>query len=244
MPMRNYTKSTTQSDHGNTSGDIKVQLTNFGNQTTVSTDDILSTIDRLPAFHLQRLKEITYDPQRLLQKIIQDDLEPLHRDAKGVFIQSRRTIAIHEIESKEHFFHVLLHELGHHVYFQVIGTKLKKQWVTKVCRKDKFITAYAATNAAEDFAECYVAYLMEPDRLSNIALKFVFFREHVFNNHCYILQNDRIDFKIWLLVCIVFTTVPSMAMNQKILVASLFNFHWPERRLQTGVATWPQSAWR
>jgi len=193
--MRNYTKSVTHSDHGKTTGEIKIQLTHFGQQAVVGVDEILQAINRLPAFHLQRLKEITYDPQRLWPKIIQDRLEPVHRDAKGVFIQSHRTIAIHEFESREQFFHVLFHELGHHVYFQVIGSQLKKQWVTEVCRKDRFVSAYAARNAAEDFAECYVAYLLEPDRLKTIGLKFEFFRRHVFNGYCYVLQGDRVDFE-------------------------------------------------
>lgn len=193
--MRNYTKSTTHSDQGKTAGELKVQLTHFGEQTVVSIEDILSTIDHLPSFHLQRLKEITYDPQRLVPKIVRDSLEPIHPDARGLFIQSHRTIAIHKIESKEQFLHVLLHELGHHVYFQVIGTKLKKQWVTEICRQDKFVTAYAARNAAEDFAECYVAYLLEPDRFRQFGLKFEFFRRHVFNGHCYVLQRNRVDFE-------------------------------------------------
>lgn len=192
--MRSFTKSTTGSDYPHGDTPIKLQLNNFAAQTLVGVDDILEQIDRLPAFHLQRLKEIVYDPLRLLQKYLVAPLQPIHRDAQGAFIQSHRTIAIHEIRSRHQFFHVLFHELGHHVYFQVIGGQLKKQWVTQIRHNQDCISKYAQTNAAEDFAECYASYLLNPDALKTIPVKFNFLKQRVFNDQCYLLQDDRIDF--------------------------------------------------
>lgn len=189
-----YNKSRVPADHNQGKTSVELKVTNFGAQSVIGIDRILKHIDRLPQFHLQRLKEITYDPQRLMPVIAGGDMETVPSNAQGLFIQSHRTIAIHHIESEAQFLHVLFHELGHHVYFQVIGSQLKKRWVTEICRNDGFVSEYAARNAAEDFAECYVAYLLEPDEFKSMRLKYRFFKESVFNQQGYVLQADRVDF--------------------------------------------------
>lgn len=186
--MLKYKKSITAGNASNIK--LNLKITSFGQQNIIEVKEIIEQIDALPAAHLQNLNEITYDPQRLIPQYINDPLAELNTGAKGVFIQSHRLIAIFQIDSVEQFYHVLFHELGHHVYFLVIGQQLKKKWVTEVCRKDKFVTRYAARNAAEDFAECYVTYLRNPDKLKKIPLKFNFMKEFVFSTQS---QNNSLD---------------------------------------------------
>jgi hypothetical protein len=191
--MRNFTKSSTVTDFGKQDSRVNIKLTGFGAQSIIDIDEILAKINRLPTFHLERLKEIAYDPNRLIGAGVNNGLESPCRHTKGKFILSHRTIVIYAIDSIDQFFHVLFHELGHHVYFQIIGSRLKKHWVTRVSRKEKSITAYGARNAAEDFAEYYAAFLLNIDKLKKTSLKYVFFKKQVFNNQCYILEDDRLD---------------------------------------------------
>jgi len=193
--MFNFKKSNTLADKKNHKIKLQLKLTDFGKQNIIASTEIADRINLLPTFHLDKLKEILYDPERFTPQIINNSLEDLHADAQGVFIQSHRMIVIYQIYNKQQFYHVLFHELGHHVYFQIIGQALKMKWVKDICRNDKFISKYASRNAAEDFAESYAAYLLEPDELKKIKLKYNFMRKHVFKDLAQIMQNNSLDYR-------------------------------------------------
>ncbi len=73
-----------------------------------------------------------------------------------------------------------MHELAHHVYFVLIDSKVKKRWVTEICRSAPFVTDYASRNAGEDFAESYAKFVLEPDKLRKIPIKYNFIFKEVF----------------------------------------------------------------
>jgi len=157
---------------------LNLKITDFGKQTTINVSEIVSHINRIPKFHLQKLNQILYDPERYTPKII--DGPSLEASTQGVYIQSHQLIIIFKLHNLDQLLHVLFHEIGHHVYFKIITQQLKMRWVKEICRNDKFITEYASRNAAEDFAETYVSYLLNPDKLKKIPLKFNFMRKFVF----------------------------------------------------------------
>jgi hypothetical protein len=193
--MFEYKKNKTLSDHNKPKAKLNLKITDFGKQEIIPIPELTDRIQHIPSFHLENLDEILYDPQRFTPKIISDSLEENHGNAQGVYIQSHRMIVIYYIESKRQLSHVLFHELGHHVYFRVISQALKIKWVKDICRNDRFITKYASRNAAEDFAESYVAYLNEPEKLKTIPLKYHFMRKHVFQDVDSIMSDDKLDFK-------------------------------------------------
>ena len=178
--MLKYQKSNKLSDFKPARPKLKLQVRNFGEQAQVSIGEIVALIDRLPAHHLVQLKEIIYDPRRITLQLIDDPLQDLNRNSKGMFIQHLRTIAIFDFDNKAQLFHILMHELAHHVYFVIIDSTLKKRWVTEICRKASFITPYASRNASEDFAESYAKFVLEPDKLRKIPLKYNFILKEIF----------------------------------------------------------------
>lgn len=181
--MFNFKKSQTDSDRERVATKLNLQLTDFKQQDTVQLGTIVALIDRLPAFHLSQLREITYDPRQLTLQRPEEAVERhIPTTAKGIYLQHQRLVAIFDTSNPAVFRHTLYHEIAHHVYFVVIGHGLKHAWVTSICRKDSFVSEYAATNAAEDFAESYVNYLLHPEQLEAIPLKHHFMQEYVFRS--------------------------------------------------------------
>ena len=178
--MLKYKKTSKLSDHKQSHPKLKLQVRNFGEQSRVSVGEIVALLDRLPAHHLGQLKEIIYDPRRIILQLIDDPMLDLNRNSKGMFIQNRRTIAIFDFDDKTQLFDILMHELAHHVYYVIIDSTVKKRWVTEVCREAPFITPYASRNASEDFAESYAKFVLEPEKLRNIPIKYNFILREIF----------------------------------------------------------------
>lgn len=193
--MKKYIKTKTLADNNKHKINLNLKITDFGKQNTIQVSEIVSHINRLPEFHLQELNEILYDPDHYTPKIISHNNIDNSINSQGIFIQSHRLIVIFELHNLQQFLHVLFHELGHHVYFKVISQSLKMRWVKKISRNDKHISKYASRNAAEDFAETYASYLLEPDKLKNIPLKYNFIRKHIFKDVAFIMKPDRLDFR-------------------------------------------------
>lgn len=193
--MKTYTKNETLADQNRKDISLSLKITDFGKQDIIPVNEIVSHINRLPKFHLEKLDEILYDPERFTPKIINHNETYTSTTAQGVYIQSHKLIVIFELHNLQQLLHVLLHELGHHVYFKIIPQALKMRWVKDICRKDKFVTAYASVNAAEDFAECYASYLLAPEALNKIRLKYNFMRKHVFEDVALMMKTDRLDFR-------------------------------------------------
>lgn len=190
----NFIKNQTESDLGKNSVKLNLKITDFKKQSFIPIGTVVSAIDRLPAFHLEQLKEITYDAKRLILKDLVNSERDVPLEAKGMYIQNHRTVAIFDTQNKNIFIHTLFHEIGHHVYFCVIGQKIKKAWVTEVCRHDSFISDYASLNAAEDFAESYACFLLKPDKLKTIPLKYNFMKNFVFEGNLKTQIPEKLNF--------------------------------------------------
>lgn len=162
-------------------GALQLRLTGFAQQGVLSVEQVIAALDRLPAFHLAGLREIAYLTQAQVR--IEQCFLPnaAWTGQRGKFDQSRRRIALYGIDEAALFLHVLYHEIGHFVFFLVISSTVKKRWVTCVSGRSPYPSAYAATSAAEDFAETYACFLLTPQRLDAMPEKYRFMREQVFS---------------------------------------------------------------
>jgi hypothetical protein len=181
LGFRLFTKSRLAGERAVPAGRLNLLLSGFGRQGVVRIDEILREIDRLPGFHLEGLREIVYLPEfgplACAFASFGRGAEPL-----AEFQQPERRIYIYAFDNRARFRQVLLHELGHFVFFLVIGSRVKKRWVTALSPGSAYVTDYAAMNAREDFAETYACYVMRPGVLEEACPeKFAFMRDCVFS---------------------------------------------------------------
>jgi hypothetical protein len=177
---RLFTKSRLAGE-GATAGRLNLLVSGFGRQGVVQLDEVLRAIDRLPSFHLEGLREIAYLPEfgpfACAYAALAAGGEPL-----GEFQQHERRVYLYGFEDRARFEQVLFHELGHFVFFLVIGSRVKKRWVTALSAGSAYITDYATLNAREDFAETYASYILRPRLLEDACPeKFAYMRDCVFS---------------------------------------------------------------
>lgn len=154
-------------------------LAGFGEQSVVTTDEIVAAVDRVPNHQLEGLRGIVYDPERVTQELTPFP-EPWRFRIKGAFFQSQRCVVVYDFENRERFEHILYHEIGHYVYQYILNSFQRKHWVTQLYPASQFVTDIASRNACEDFAESYATYLCEPRRLLQIPKKHAFIRGELF----------------------------------------------------------------
>jgi hypothetical protein len=112
---------------------------------------------------------------------------------KGEFVQRERRIFIYGFDSAAMLFHMLHHEIGHYVFFLVLGSRVKKRWVTELSAGSPCVTPYAGMNPWEDFAETYAWYVLQRRALEGRSPgKHAFMRDCVFSGSPDTLkQSDR-----------------------------------------------------
>lgn len=180
--MHKFTKSATAADVLASPGKIRLRLSGFSLQQVVSVDDILRALDPLPAFHLEGLQEIAFEPWGM-PGAASESLLPagLRQRVRGEFVQQQRRIVLYALDSPAAALHVLLHEIGHHVFFLALNSRVKKRWVTQIYPHSPCATDYGARNACEDFSESYALYQTDPQRLVRLVPeKHAFMRDWVF----------------------------------------------------------------
>lgn len=64
---------------------------------------------------------------------------------------------------------ICAHEIGHQIYYQELTPEERALWEKIHEEDDEFVSEYAKTNAAEDFAETYraaIITIVDPDRVA------------------------------------------------------------------------------
>ena len=156
---------------------VELLLRGFSLQDAVSAEEVAARVRALPDIHLEGLREIVYSPA-----------DPLHypslaapTTACAEYLQAERTVFVYRTDDLPLFWHVLLHEIGHHVFFLVLSGEAKKRWVTWTYPGSRCPTPYGQAGAAEDFAECYALYAQRPSLLEAFPEKLWFMRYWVFS---------------------------------------------------------------
>jgi hypothetical protein len=159
---------------------INIELWGFKDNRLVKPMAVAKALQLLPPHQLEGLKKITYEEKVTVQGLRGWIRLPGKSAHKGRYNHQDHTITIHLCASRALLFHALFHELGHFVYFRIISSFEKKQWVQGVYRNEPAVTRYGQRNAAEDFAEAFALYVVNPNKLSVAGAKHGFMRNVVF----------------------------------------------------------------
>lgn len=162
--------------------DQQVAVDGFDNCGRWTDEDVASFVElHIPLDHLGQLDSITYmeDLWATLQGILGEWISTVWGD-NYIFIYSH--------DDAYDLQWTVTHEIGHNAQDATIGweTGLSQQWAGLYRSSNEYITAYAATSAAEDFAECYSAYVNDPELLQKVTPdKYDFLRDQVFDGREY-----------------------------------------------------------
>lgn len=154
-----------------TSPQADFQPDNYQNWKASELDDILIALESLPPTVLP-IKD-----RHLLHFLEGYSLKSYGEDRDLVLANARMDIFDGwNKKSKMERISVILHEFGH-----VLGSKLDDTAEWKSMPR-KFISQYAKTNDAEDFAESFLAYRFAPNKLKKTsAERYNFIKEKLFN---------------------------------------------------------------
>ena len=147
----------------------------FEHSGVVSNQQLAAMLKKAPKRHLESLKAIAFINSS--EKAVYDVPSA---GEKGAYFPDYRSILFFDIESPDACEHVLFHELGHFVFHQKITSYQRKEWTNKLFIKRQFVSAYAATDPAEDFAESYAYYILDVQKMKAIPDKYHFMRFQVF----------------------------------------------------------------
>jgi len=172
---------------------LNLLLSGFSGQSIVPVEVIVRAIDRIPSFHVAGLREIVYLPDYAPAASLVPCTGFSRAEPMGEFVQRERRIFIYRLNSPAVFFQMLHHEIGHYVFFLVLGSRVKKHWVTEIFPDSRCVTGYASVNPWEDFAETYAYYFLHRNVLKNeLPQKLAFMRDCVFSGKPDSLkQSDR-----------------------------------------------------
>lgn len=160
---------------------ISIEVFGFLKGASLSPIEVAKLLQLLPSHNISGLRKIVY--KRALSK-------PLNRwfsrtskaRLSGLYSPADHQITLYGGSTREGLAHTLFHEVAHHVYFRVLDSSEKKRWVTVVYPSEKAVSIYGKRNAAEDFAESYATFVMNPGRLQQFNFKYRFLLERIFLN--------------------------------------------------------------
>lgn len=150
------------------------QLTNYLNET-------------LPHSHLEGCPSITFDPNNHEFSLGSGALGFYECGTHAIHIADEARFS----EGREGIIDTVTHEVGHNVYAEIIETNsgLETKWQALNAESLQklqmdgtgFVSEYATTNKHEDFAESYMTYIRDPEKLQILAPeKYEFMRDYIF----------------------------------------------------------------
>ena len=150
---------------------MELLIKGFKKQDKITLQQVIDSIMEIPQRHRKLLRAIVYDPKRLFQRSYVVP-KSINFNALGEYDRCPlEHILIYDFKDLNQFRHVLYHEMGHHVYWRILDSKMRKTWVTQVSREEPKVSEYAKRNASENFAESYAFYIQNPSILLNMPIK-------------------------------------------------------------------------
>ncbi len=167
----------------------QTEISKFELSNIADTEDVTEYLrDTIPQSHLENCPSIRYEP-------IPNELYP---NAKGTFTRDSHEICIwgEDIAGSEELKATLTHEIGHNVHENLMNNnpELANKWQNLHQESlglyqqngSGFVTEYAKTNVYEDFADSYMAYIGDPEKLQFYnPEKYEFMRDNVFSGQEY-----------------------------------------------------------
>ncbi|MCZ6674892.1 MAG: hypothetical protein O7C75_18330 [Verrucomicrobia bacterium] len=163
---------------------MQILVAGFDRQKFVSRDDVITALLRLPELHLRGIKVVRYDPNRIIATTMTwlTD-EPLPPGTRGSYYQSENmsAIVVWNFSSREEFYHILYHEVGHYVFMRTLRQHQRDQWMKEIRpREPQTVSTYARKNSREDFSESYAAWVNKDPSLDKCPLRKAFIKHEVF----------------------------------------------------------------
>jgi|GEM_PF-1053495 len=159
---------------------VNIELWGFLKCPQVNAIAIAEALAVVPAHHLEGLRSVHYEHSRMIAGFSRWIRLKGPGKQLGRYDRASQTITLHAAADREALFAALFHELGHFVYFRVLSPADRKSWVIGLSAQESSVSRYGERNAAEDFAECYSAFLMRPYAMQQRPLKNRFMRSVVF----------------------------------------------------------------
>ncbi len=156
--------------HMKSTGKVRVALIGFGQQKTISENQIIRALGLLPDDHLTDLLCIKYDPNRDMRY-------------SGWYDPNQKGIIIFRFKDEWDFYQLLYHEIAHHVFDNVLSIDERYIWVNEISCSEGYVSSYALKNTQEDFAESYSQYVFGPALLLDFREKFRFMKQVVFSEY-------------------------------------------------------------
>lgn len=156
--------------HMKSTGKVRVALIGFGQQKTISEDQIIRSLALLPHAHLTDLLCVKYNPNRDIR-------------FSGWYDPGQKGIVIFQFKDEWDFYRLLYHEIAHHVFDNVLSIDDRYKWVNEISRSEGCVSSYALKNTQEDFAESYSQYVFGPAGLLGFQAKFRFMNQIVFSGY-------------------------------------------------------------
>ena len=158
---------------------INIQLWGFKNCPVVNAGGVAEALSLLPAHLLEGLKNVYFESVPLVPGITGWVRLPGRTNLLGRYDKKTSSILLHACQARRELFQALFHELGHFAYFRIISSVEKKRWVTEIYKREAPVSRYGGRNAAEDFAEAFSLYLIEPEAMQKWPIKNGFIRDVV-----------------------------------------------------------------
>lgn len=146
----------------------QTEVSKFELSNLATTEDIANYVsETIPVSHLENCSAIRYEP-------IPNELYP---NAKGTFERDTRQICIwgEEFAGPQEMIATLTHEIGHNAHENIINNRpeIAEKWSnlnqesldTYQQNGLGFVTDYARANQYEDFADSYLNYISDPEKL-------------------------------------------------------------------------------
>ena len=164
-------------------GRLNLVLSGFHKQNIVTTDEIVEAINALPACHIELLQIIKYDPHRKMQRLTAwlTGKSEKRSVTAAYYNFDPPGIMLYQFSNLVQFYRMLYHEIGHYVQFRVIHQSSRDKWIHEIHPASSgYVSEYAKTNAAEDFAESYSFFCVYPNELAKYPEKMKFMAEEIF----------------------------------------------------------------
>jgi len=188
----------------------QTEISKFEQSNLVSNEDIADCINEtIPPSHLENCSVIRYES-------VPNELYP---QAKGTFERDTHQICIwgEQFAGPQEVVATMTHEIGHNVHENIMinNPELAERWsglhqqslVTYSQDGFGFVTDYARSSEYEDFADSYLTYIGDPEKLQFYnSDKYEFMKEFVFAGEeypsrllggYYVKEDDRYDWNLF-----------------------------------------------
>lgn len=163
---------------------MRILIANFDRQTIVAKEEVVAALRSLPRSHISGLQVVRYDPSRVIPQVmarLNDEYISTRPQGSYYHAEDLSAIVLFRFSSRAEFHHLLFHEVGHYVFLRFLQQAQRDEWMYSIRKQETgTVTAYARTNAREDFAETYAVYLTQLRLLDKLPVKRRFFQNHVF----------------------------------------------------------------